>query len=133
MLGTLVCSRVYMLAGSCAWHAYVLWCLRACMLTCLACLVCLCAYVLSVFACLRAWRACVRACMLVMMKCFIFLHVCVLRALFCLICFTFQYLNLKIVTVKNLRTLFSCTYFLFTFQGFLFWWGMGGAPHPLPK
>ena len=67
------------------------------------------AYVLP---CLPAWRACVCACVLVLMKCFIFLRVCVLGALFC---FTFQYLNLKILTAKNVCALLSWTYFLFTF------------------
>ena len=37
-----------------------------------------------VLACSRAWRACVCKCVLV-----------------CLICFAFQYLNLKILTAKN--------------------------------
>ena len=106
----------YESAKSRAWHA--------CVLTCLACfradvLTCLHAYVL------RTWRAyvfgvlaylvCLRACVLVMMKCFIFLRVCILGVLFCLICFTFQYLNLKILTAKNLCALLSWTYFLFTF------------------
>ena len=104
----------------------VLACLRACVLTYLPCLR---VYVLGLLACLayfrdwcacvlvclRAWCACVRACVLVIMKCFIFLRVCVLGVLFCLICFTFQYLNLKILTATNLCALLSWTYFLFTF------------------
>ena len=73
------------------------------------------AYVLGVFTCLRAWCACVCTCVLLMMKCFIFLRVCVLGVLFCLICFTFQYLNLKILRAKKLCALLSWTYFLFTF------------------
>ena len=73
---------------------------RACVLTCLACLR---DYALACLACLRTWRVCV----LVLMKCFIFLRVCVLSVLFCLICFTFQYLNLKILTAKNLCALLS--------------------------
>ena len=119
--------RVYVLACSRAWCAYVLTCLRAYVLGVLSWLACLRAwhawraYVLSVHACLRAWctcaracvRACVRACTLVLMKCFIFLHVWVLGVLFCLN--TFQYLNLKILTAKNLCDLLSWTYFLFTF------------------
>ena len=110
-------------------------CLRACVLGMLACL---CAYVFGVLACLRAYvlgvlsvlayiRACclvfcflaclvcLRACVPVMMKYFIFLRVCVLGVIFCLICFTFQYLNLKILTAKSLYALLSWTYFLFTF------------------
>ena len=105
-----------------AWRACVFMCLRACVLTCLAylhayvllCLACLRAwrvYVISMLACLRAWCAFV----LVTMKCFIFLRVCALGVLFCLICFTFQYLNLKILRAKKLCALLSWTYFLFTF------------------
>ena len=72
--------------------------------------------VLTCLACVRAYvLACLRAYVLVMMKCFIFLRVCVLGVLFCLICFTFQYLNLKILSAKNLCALLSWTYFLFTF------------------
>ena len=96
-------------------------CLRAhvlCMLPCLgtwrACvLMCLRAYVLSMPACLRAWWACIRACLVVTMKCFIFLRV--FSVLFCLICFTFQYLNLKNLGAKKLCPLLSWTCFLFTF------------------
>ena len=81
------------------------------------------ARVLGVFVCLhalRAWHACMLKCflawcILAMMKCFIFLCVCILDVLFCLICFTFQYLNLKILTAKNLHALSSWTYFLFIF------------------
>ena len=100
-------------------------CLRAHMLGVFVCLTCLRAYVLTCLACLRAWRAyvfgvlaclvCLRACVLAMMKCFIFLRVCILGVLFCLICFTFQHLNLKILTAKNLCVLLSWTYFLFKF------------------
>ena len=114
MLGVLASSRafrVYVLPCSLVW--------RVCMLTCLRAW---CAYVLKVLACLRAWRAyvltclvCFRACLLVVMKCFIFLRLCVLGVVFCLICFTFQYLNLKILTAKNLCALLSWTYFLLTF------------------
>ena len=81
----------------------------------LVCFARLIACVLTCLACLRAWCACVCTCVLVMMKCFIFLRVCVLGVLFCLICFTFQYLNLKILTAKKLCALLSWTYFLFTF------------------
>ena len=89
-------------------------CLPACVLTCLACLhayvlVCLRAYVLLWLACL----VCLRTCVLVIMKCFIFLRVCVLGVLFCLICFIFQYFNLKILTAKNVCALLSWTCFLF--------------------
>ena len=80
-------------------------------LTCLACLACLRAwrvYVLSVLACLRVWCAYYD-------EMFIFLRVCVLGEPFCLICFTFQYLDLKILRAKNLCALLSWTYFLFTF------------------
>ena len=80
-----------------------------------ACLRALCVYVLMCFACLRAYMLFVLACVLVMMKCFIFLHVCVLGVLFYLICFTFQCLNLKILTEKNLCALLIWTYFLFAF------------------
>ena len=79
---------------------------------------CLRAYVPGIFTCLRAWRAyvltclrtwcaCAFTCVLVMMKCFIFLRVSVLGVLFCLICFTFQYLNLKILTAKKLCALLT--------------------------
>ena len=101
-IACLVCLRalrVCVLACSGAWRIYVL--------TCLACLR---AYVLACLVCL-----CVCEGVLVIMKCFFFLHVCVLGALFCLICFTFQYLNLKILTAKKLCALLSWTYFLFTF------------------
>ena len=107
VLGVLACLR--------ACHAYMLLCLRAwraCMRSCLSAWH---AYVLSVLACLRAWCVCVRASELVMMKCFIFFRVCVLGVLFCLFYFTFQYLNLKILTAKNSCALLSWTYFLFTF------------------
>ena len=67
-------------------HAYVLKCLRALVLACLVCL---------------------HACVLVVMKYFIFLRVFVLGVIFCFICFTFQYLNLKILTAKNLCALLS--------------------------
>ena len=80
-----------------------------CMPSVVACSRAFCVYVLTCLACLRAYvlcvLACVCACVLVMMKCFIFLHVCVLGVLFYLICFTFQYLNLKIRTEKNLCAL----------------------------
>ena len=107
------------LACSCAW--------RVCVLTCFACLACLHAwhaYMLGMLACLSASLlgalAWVREMFYLMknysmMKCFIFLCVCILDVLFCLICFTFQYLNLKILTAKNLCALLSWTYFLFTF------------------
>ena len=83
---------------------------------------CLRTCVLDVLVCLRAWRACMlaclvclQACVLVMIKCFIFLRVCILGVLFCLTCFTFQHLNLKILTAKNFCALLSWTYFFFTF------------------
>ena len=100
-----------------AWRACVLCmftCLGAQMLGLLTCLACLRASALTCLACLRAWCACVRVYVLVMMKCFIFLRVCVLCVLFFLICFTSQYLNLKILTTKNKCALLSWTY-LFTF------------------
>ena len=109
-------------AKSRAWSAYVLACLHVCVLTCLACLracvltylaclrgcvltwlrahvfgvlTCLRAYVFGVFTCLRAWRAYVLAWLRAWC-------VCVCKCLFvCLICFAFQYLNLKILTAKN--------------------------------
>ena len=100
VVGTLTCLRAYAL-GVLSWLACLRdWHARR-------------AYVLSVHACLRAWCTCARACMLVVMKCFIFLRVWVLGVLFCLN--TFQYLNLKILTAKNLCDLLSWTYFLFTF------------------
>ena len=112
------------------WRVYVIACLRAYVLGVLACLrafVFMCfrawrASVLGALTCSRAYRtyvlevlACLRECVLVLMKCFIFLGLCVLGVLFCLICLTFQYLNLKILTAKNLCALLSWTYFLFTF------------------
>ena len=113
MLGVLACSgglRVYVLASSRAWRVYVLACLRAwrvCVLTCFRAWRAWCAYMLGVLtclaglACLRAWCACLCTCVLFMMKRFIFLRVCVLGVVFCLICFTSQYLNLKILTAKT--------------------------------
>ena len=89
-------------------------CLRACVLTCLRAhvfgvLTCLRAYVFGVFTCLRAWRAYVLAWLRAWC-------VCVCKCVFvCLICFAFQYLNLKILTAKKLCALLSWTYFLFTF------------------
>ena len=125
MLGVLACSRalrVYMLTCSRAWGAYVhayLRAWRAYVLTCLACLRTWRAYVLGVFTCLRASCACVCTCVHVLMKYFIFLRVCVLGVLFCLISFTFQHLNLKILTAKKLCALLIWTYFLFTFWSYL--------------
>ena len=87
MLGVLACSR--------AWRAHVLACSRDWRAYALTCSRAWRAYVL---ACSRAWRACVCKCVLV-----------------CLICFAFQYLNLKILTAKKLCALLSWTYFLFTF------------------
>ena len=89
-------------AKSRAWRACVLACF-ACLLACVfTCSVCLRAWrvcVLTCLTCLRAWCAYVCTCVLLMMKYFIFLRVCVLGVLFCLICFTFQYLNLKILSI----------------------------------
>ena len=98
VLGVLVCSRAlraFVITCLACLHAYVLG--RACVLTCL------------VFAYLRAWCARVRACVVVTMKCFIFLRVCALGVwcAFCLICFTFQYLNLKILRANKLCALLS--------------------------
>ena len=98
-IACLVCLRalrVCVLACSGAWRIYVL--------TCLACLR---AYVLACLVCL-----CVCEGVLVIMKCFFFLHVCVLGALFCLICFTFQYLNLKILTAKKIVCFVKLNIFL---------------------
>ena len=101
MLSVLVCSR--------ALRASVLACLRAwpdCALTCLACLR---AYVLGVIACVRAsflrWNV-------LFSYVFAYLVFCVL---FCHICFTFQYLNLKILRANKLCALLSWIYFLFIF------------------
>ena len=108
MLGMLACSCAHVLCVfMClrAWHAHMFACFSAWRV-----------YVLTCLACLRAWRTYMCTCMLVMMKCSIFLHVCVLGVLFCRICFTFQHLNLKILTAKKLCALLSWTYFLFTFQ-----------------
>ena len=112
VLGVFACSRalrVYVLACSRALRTSVFRCFcawRACVLGVFTCLACLRDYVLGVLAC-------VRACYddIVM----IFLRVCELGVLFCLICFTFQYLNLKILRAKKLCALLSWTYFLFTF------------------
>ena len=78
--------------------------------------------VLCVFTCLRAHVLCVLPCLACLRawcayydEMFIFLRVCVLGEPFCLICFTFQYLDLKILRAKNLCALLSWTYFLFTF------------------
>ena len=124
MLGVLACSRAlrahvlgmltcltFLCLRAC--HAYMLLCLSAWCACVLSCLSDWHAYVLSVLACLRAWCVCVRASVLAMMKCFIFFRVCVLGVLFCLIYFTFQYLNLKILTAKISCALLSWTYFLF--------------------
>ena len=86
--------------------------LRVYVLACLSCLRAWRAYVLMF---LRAWCACVCTCVLVMMKCFIFLRVCILGVLFCLFCFTFQYLNLKIFTVKKIVRFVKLNIFLFIF------------------
>ena len=136
MLGVLACSRALRVMCLRAHVLGVFACLRACVLVVLCVFACLRAYVLGVLACLRAtmlgmlacltclhaWRAyvlpclvCLRACVVVMMKCFIFLRVCVLDVLVFLICFTFQYLNLKNLTAKNFCAFLSWTYFLFTF------------------
>ena len=122
VLGVLECWRALrasVLRCLCAWRDSMLTCLRAYVITCF------CAWracVLGKFTCsayLRAYvlgvLACVHACVLVTMKPFIFLRVCALGVLFCLICFTFQYLNLKILRAKKLCALSSWTYFLFTF------------------
>ena len=123
MLGALACSRVlrvYVFVCSRALCASVLRCLRAwraCVLTCFCacvlgvftCLACLRAYVLGVLACVRAWLLRWNV-----LFSYVFAHL-VFGVLFCLICFTFQYLNLKILTAKKLCALLSWTYFLFTF------------------
>ena len=96
MLWVFTSLRAHVLGVFACLHAYVLTCLRAwrvCVLDILG--------VLAKLACL----VCLHACVLVMMKFFIFLRVCVLGVLFCLISFTFQYLNLKILTVKILCAL----------------------------
>ena len=89
VLACLTCLR--------AWRAYVLGvltCSRAYVLGVLACSRAWRAHVLGVLACSRAWRACVLACL---RGC-----ACVCKCvLVCLICFAFQYLNLKILTAKN--------------------------------
>ena len=107
MLYVFTCLRPHVLG--------VFTCSRVCVLTCLA-RFCACVLdILGVLTCLVGMCACVRACALVMMKCFIFLRVCVLGVLFCLIYFTSQYLDLKILTAKNLCALLSWTYLLFKF------------------
>ena len=101
VLTCLACLRACVLTCLGYLHAYVLMCLtclRVCVLTCLTCLR---AYVLT---CLLA---CVFTHVLVMMKYFIFLPVCVLGVGFCLIYFTFQYLNLNILTTKKLCALLT--------------------------
>ena len=103
-IACLVCLRARVLCVFACLRAHVLGvltCLHACVITCLACL---CAYVLGVFAC-------VRACLLWWNVLFSY----VLAVLFCLICFTFQYSNLKILTAKKLCALLSWRYFLFIF------------------
>ena len=123
----LVCLCICVLTCLCAYVLMYLACLRAYVLACSRAyvLVCLRTYVLGVLTCLRTYvLACLRAyvlpylvrlraCVLVMMNCFILLRVYILGVPFCLICFTFQYLNLKILTTKNLCALLSWTYFLF--------------------
>ena len=97
-------------------------CLRArvlCVLTCLRAW-CLRAYVLLCLACFCAWCACVRACVRAWLLRWnvLFSYMCahlVFGVLFCLICFTFQYLNLKILRANKLCALLSWTYFLFIF------------------
>ena len=86
--------RVYYIAWLACLRARVLCvfgCLRAHVLGVFTCLACLRAYVLGVLSC-------VRACLLWWNVLFSY----VLGVLFCLICFTFQYLNLKIMTAKKL-------------------------------
>ena len=116
VLAVLACSRALcasVLACSRAWRVCVFTCLRAWSAYVLACLCAWCTWC-AWCACMLGVLACVRARVLVMMKCFIFLHVWVLGVLFCFICVTFQYLNLKILTAKNLYALLSWAYFLST-------------------
>ena len=75
------------------------------MLSVLACFACLHAYVLACLVRLRAYMLGVLVCS----------RVCLFGMLFCLFCFTFQCLNLKILTAKTLCALLIWTYFLFTF------------------
>ena len=67
------------------------------------------AYVLGVLACVRAWLLRWNV-----LFSYVFAHL-VFGVLFCLICFTFQYLNLKILRANKLCALLSWTYFLFIF------------------
>ena len=120
------CLRTCVLACFACFRAYVLTCLaclRAYVLTCLACLCAWCACALGVFtclACLRAYLLGVLAyvCAWLLRWNVLFSYMCahlVFGVLFCLICFTFQYLNLKILWANKLCTLLSWTYFLFIF------------------
>ena len=105
MLGVLTWLRAYVLGVFKCLRADVFGCLRVCLLTSLACLR---VNVVTYLVCLRVY---VRACYDKMCS---FLTCLRVGVLFCLICFTFQYLNLKILTAKNLCALLSWRYFLLT-------------------
>ena len=115
VLTCLACLFAYVLTCLACLRAYVLGvlvmlvclaCLRAYELTCLASLR---AYVLGELACVRAWLLRWNV-----LFSYVFLHL-VFGVLFCLICFTFQYLNLKILRANKLCALLSWTYFLFIY------------------
>ena len=143
VLCVVTCLRAHVLCVLpclCAYMLGVLACLRDHVLSVLLCLACLRAwrvYVFSMPACLLSWYACVlgvftwlaclRAyllgvlayvCAWLLRWNVLFSYMCtrlVFGVLFCLICFTFQYLNLKILWANKLCTLLSWTYFLFIF------------------
>ena len=114
VLCVFTCFRAHVLGVFACFHACMLACVRAYVLSVLACLRAWRAYVLGLLPCFHAWCACVHACLLWWNVLFSYVF-CVLGVFFCLIGFTFQYLNLKILTAKNLCALLSWTYFLFTF------------------
>ena len=100
VLGVLACLRtwpVYVLTCLRAWRAYEFACLRAWRIYVLTCLACLCAQVLTCLVCLHLY---VRACLLWwnILFSYVFTY---------LVCFIFQYLNLKILTAKKLCALLT--------------------------
>ena len=109
-IACLACLRAHVLA--------VFTCLRACvfgLLTFLRAAILCVLGVLMCLACLHAWCACECACLLWRNVLFSYVFAYLVCFFVLLTCFTFQYLNLKILTAKNLCALLSWTHFLFTF------------------
>ena len=109
MLCMFTCLCAHVLCVLPCFRAYLLACLRAWCYCVLLCLACFCTYVLGVLACVLAWLLRWNV-----LFSYVFVHL-VFGMLFCLICFTFQYLNLKILRANKLCALLGWTYFLFIF------------------